>query len=66
MSTQQHKYHAGSYAYHAGFAAGFAAQQMVDRDAGDFDEAACCQEYAAHHAKLARENRDQMMVAPAA
>ncbi len=49
------------YRMHADFAAGFSEQQMIDRDAGDFDNAAFCQERAAIHARMAREHRERMI-----
>lgn len=49
------------YRMHADFAAGFTEQQMFDRDAGNLDDAAYCQERAAIHAALARQHRDQMV-----
>jgi len=44
---------------HADFAAAYAAQQMIDRDAGRHDLAVMCQERAYTHAEMARAARNE-------
>lgn len=46
---------------HADFAAGYAAQQMIDREAGRHDLAVMCQQRADAHAALSRIARQEFV-----